>query len=186
MTDAELVHQTLAGRNEAYAELVHRWAGRVTALCHAKVGCAAAADDLAQDALLRGFQMLSSLTSPEKFGPWLCRIALHACLNWLKAKERSLVPFSALEAGPGGATPGLWVAAPEFGPDQEHEDELQKLREEVASLPETYRQVLLLYYHQDITYRDLSEILGVSCATINARLTKARTLLRERLNQCRR
>ena len=42
MSDAELVRQTLTGRTEAYEELVRRWAGRVTSLCHAKVGCASA------------------------------------------------------------------------------------------------------------------------------------------------
>src|SRR5262245_26712694 len=96
MTDADLVRQTLAGHGETYTELVQRWVGRVTALCHAKVGCAAAADDIAQDSLLKGYQMLSTLTNPDKFGPWLCRIATNGCLNWLKARERSAVPFSAL------------------------------------------------------------------------------------------
>jgi len=184
MTDAELVRQTLAGHRESYAELVRRWAGRVTALCHAKVGCAAAADDLAQDALLRGYQMISSLNNPEKFGAWLCCIALHGCLNWLKAKERSLVPFSALG---GEGAEHLMGSRPEHEADSSaKEEDLKKLRQEVAALPEDYRQVLQLYYHQDVTYRDLSEILGVSPATVNARLTKARVLLRERLNQCRR
>src|SRR5258707_2200598 len=96
MSDEELVRQTLAGRTEAYAELVRRWAGRITALCHARVGRADAADDLAQEALLRGFRALNSLAEPEKFGPWLCGIAQRASLDWLKSKERTQVAFSAL------------------------------------------------------------------------------------------
>ena len=51
---------------------------------------------------------------------------------------------------------------------------------EVESLPEVYREVIMLYYYQDVTYQDLAETLGVSAATINARLTKARALLRRR------
>src|SRR5271166_3661012 len=77
MTDAELVEQTLAGQTVAYEELVRRWAGRITALCHARIGCAAAADDVAQEALLRGYRMLGSLAQPSKFGAWLSRIAIH-------------------------------------------------------------------------------------------------------------
>ena len=61
-------------------------------------------------------------------------------------------------------------------------DDLQRVRAEVAALPSVYREVVMLYYHQDMTYRDLAEMLGVSTATINARLTKARMLLRERLS----
>src|SRR3954452_24133761 len=99
MSDAELVRQARAGRAEAYAELVRRWAARVTALCHAKVGKAHLADDLAQETLLRGFRALGSLTDPDRFGAWLCGIALRTCLDWLKAKKNAQIPFSALAPG---------------------------------------------------------------------------------------
>jgi RNA polymerase sigma-70 factor (ECF subfamily) len=182
MTDADLVRQTLAGRPAAYEELVRRWAGRVTALCHAKIGCATAADDLAQDALLRAYRSLGSLIEPEKFGAWLCRIALHTCLNCLKNKQRGQIPFSAL--GPDQSPEAYLTGADSV--DEGHEDALDRLKKEVAALPETYREVLMLYYHQDVTYRGLAEILGVSAATVNSRLTKARNLLRERMSKCRR
>ena len=39
----------------------------------------------------------------------------------------------------------------------------------------------MLYYYGDLTYRDLADMLGVSAATVNARLTKARAMLRQRL-----
>jgi len=56
---------------------------------------------------------------------------------------------------------------------------------EVEALPEECRQVIMLYDYQDVTYRDLAELLGVSPGTINARLTRARALLRARLSPCR-
>lgn len=178
MSDAELVRQTLAGRPHAYEELVRRWAGRVTALCHAKLGCASAADDVAQEALLRAYRALPSLAEPDKFGAWLCRIAQHACLNVLKSKQRGQVPFSAL--GP-DQDPAEYLCGPE--PDADHEARLDDLRGAVEALPDVYREVVRLYYHQDVTYQELADVLGVSAATVNARLTKARVLLRERLSR---
>ncbi len=183
MTDADLVRQTLAGRNQAYAELIQRWAGRVVALCHARVGCAAAADDLAQDALVQGFAQLKSLTDPHKFGPWLCRIAMNHCTNYHNAKERTVVPFSTLDANGTGEDRASWEPADPGGADVP--DDLDRLRREVAALPEIYRDVLRLFYHENLSYRDLAELLGVSPATVNARLTKARSMLRERMSQCR-
>jgi RNA polymerase sigma factor (sigma-70 family) len=56
---------------------------------------------------------------------------------------------------------------------------------EVEALPEDLRQAVMLYYYDDLTYRELGSLLGVSAATINARLTKARNLLRQRLGACR-
>src|SRR3954471_11736542 len=96
MSDAELVRQARAGRTEAFAELVRRWAGRITALCHARCGRAHLADDLAQETLLRGFRSLATLTDPERFGAWLCGIALRTWLDWRKLRQNAQVPFSAL------------------------------------------------------------------------------------------
>src|SRR4051812_22533143 len=154
MTDAELVRQTLEGRTEAYGELARRWAGRITALCHSKVRRADIADDLAQESLLRGFRALASLAAPEKFGSWLWGIAIRACLDWLKAKERTQVSFSALggDHNPEEFLPGHGEDGGEFSVDREDENRL--LLAEVEGLPEEYRKVVMLYYYEDLTYRD--------------------------------
>ncbi len=178
MSDGELVRQALAGRAAGYEELVRRWAGRIVALCHARTGRADAAEDLAQETLLRGFRALGTLADPDKFGAWLCGIAVRTCLDWLKSKQRSQVPFSAL-GGRGDVEGLLCDGRPE--PDLDREDERRRLMAEVESLPEECREVVMLYYYEDVTYRDLAEQLGVSTATVNARLTRARNLLRQRL-----
>jgi RNA polymerase sigma factor (sigma-70 family) len=179
MTDAELVRQTLAGRTEAFADLVHRWAGRVTAICHAKVGRAGAADDLAQETLLRAFRALPTLGDPERVGPWLCGIALRTCLDWLKARERRTLPFSVVD----GSHPidDYLPTRTEPEPEADRADEHRRLLRAVEELPEAYRTAVMLYYYDDLTYRELAALLGVSPATVNARLTKARQILRERL-----
>jgi RNA polymerase sigma-70 factor (ECF subfamily) len=181
MHDGDLVRQTLAGQPRAFEELVQRWTARIVGLCHAKTGRADIADDLAQETLMRAFRGLSSLVAPEKFGSWLCGIAARACLDWLKAKQRTEIPFSIL-APKGNPEVFLGDRALTDGQPAEHAEDLRRLMSAVEELPEAYREVLMLYYYDDVTYRDLAEMLGVSSATINARLTKARALLRERLN----
>jgi RNA polymerase sigma-70 factor (ECF subfamily) len=179
MTDAELVRQTLAGTSSAYAALVRRWAARVVGVCHARVGRAAAAEDLAQETLLRAFRALPTLADQEKFGPWICGIASRTCLDWLKKSERSEVNMGEMGGGDGEmrfAAPGGDVAE-----RVAHDDETRRLMAEVERLPDPLREALMLYYYDDCTYQDLAERLGVSAATINARLTQARTMLRERM-----
>src|SRR5262245_38144111 len=185
MSDGDLVRQTLAGRTEAYEELVRRWAGRIVALSHAKTGRADLADDLAQEALLRAFRALASLVDPEKFGSWLYGIALRTCFDWLRSNHRSPIPFSAL--GPNlNPEEVLCPRSRSAEAAVEQQDELRELLAQVEALPDAYRQVVMLYYYQDITYRQIAALLGVSPATVNARLTRARALLRERLSHCRR
>jgi RNA polymerase sigma factor (sigma-70 family) len=185
MSDGELVRQTLAGQTQAYEELVRRWASRITALCHARVRHGAVAEDLAQETLLRGYRGLATLAEPDKFGSWLCGIAVRICLDWFKSKDRTHIPFSALqpEQSPEAV---LCSHAATVEADLERREEVQRLLAEVEALPEEQREVVMRYYYEDVTYRDLAEQLGVSAATVNARLTKARALLRERLSSSRR
>jgi RNA polymerase sigma-70 factor (ECF subfamily) len=174
--DAELVRQVLAGDSDAYGELVGRWAGRITALCHARLGRSDLAEELAQETLVRGFEELPSLADPARFGPWLAGIAANVCRDWLKSRQNGQVAFSALPNGP---------PACEAGPtpldEVEHADDLARLVRAVEALPEDCRVVLLLFYYQKASYRDIAALLDVSPATVNARLTRARALLRDRL-----
>ncbi len=184
MSDGDLVRQTLAGQTTSYDELVRRWAARVLALCHYRVRSAHVAEELAQEALLRGFRALGSLAEPEKFGAWLRGIALRVCLDWHKNKQSGQVAFSVL-GGPDGAEEFAAVAAYDGARDLDRQDELAQLMAAVEALPDEYREVVMLYYYQDVTYQDLAQSLGVSAATINARLTKARGMLRERMKDSR-
>ena len=177
MTDGQLVRQALSGAASAYDTLVRRWAARVVGVCHARVGRAAAAEDLAQETLLRGLRALPTLAEPEKFGPWLCGIASRTCLDWLKRAERSEVSLAVTDDGAArfAATGG------DAAMDLERADDIDRLMHEVERLPEPQREALMLYYYEDCTYGELAERLGVSAATINARLTQARMTLRARL-----
>jgi RNA polymerase sigma-70 factor (ECF subfamily) len=177
MTDGDLVRQARAGSHGALAELTNRWARKVLALCHIQIGSAEPAADLAQEALLRAMKGLGTLTEPEKFGPWLRGIAKRVCLDWLKAKKKSAIPFSVL-----GREQDLLNHVPHRHSVDHHKAEQdEELHAAVDHLPEECREVLLLYYYEDVTYQDLAELLQVSSATINARLTRARALLREHL-----
>lgn len=172
MSDGELVRQVLAGRIELYEELVRRWARRVAAVCHARVGQEAAVADLIQETLLRGYRALRTLSDPEKFGPWLCGIALRASLTWLRQQQRTAASFS-------DVSPHFDPEA--IAPPSDRQEDLRQLMTEVEALPEPYRQVVMLYYYEDLTYRELAHVLGIAPGTVNQRLTRARMLLREKM-----
>lgn len=172
--DATLVQQVLAGHNDAYGELVLRYAGRMVALCHARVGRADLAEELAQETLVRGFEELASLADASRFGPWLGGIAANTCRDWLKSKQNAQVPLSTTPVdGVAPAATPLDAAV--------HHEEIEQLLKEVEALPEEYRIVLMLFYYERTSYKEIARMLDVSTATVNARLTRARGLLRARL-----
>jgi RNA polymerase sigma-70 factor (ECF subfamily) len=181
-SDAELVGQARDGVCAARDELVRRWAGPVLAFCHATIGDRHAAEDVAQEALLRGMRSLDSLAAPERFGAWLRGIARRTWLDWKKSKHASQVPFTALASD--DMSERLCVDGAATSDEQVgRADELRRLNELVDSLPERCREALMLYYYQNATYRDVAAALGLSVATVNARLSEARAILRRRITQ---
>lgn len=177
MTDAELVRLARDGHSTAFEQLTRRWAARVLAVCRARVNQSTAAEDLAQEALLRGFEHLDSLAQPEKFGPWLRGIAVRVCLDWLHDRAAARVKLASQDDSYFDATDGAETPSQQV----EREDSRERLMTEIDALPDELRETVLLYYFDDVTYVDLADLLGVSRATVNARLAKARELLARRL-----
>lgn len=179
--DVELVRRAAAGQSAAYGDLVRRWAGRVMAVCHARVGRGGAAEDLAQEALLRGFVAIGTLQNPERFGAWLLGISRMVCLNWLKDRRRGELPLSTV------ATERMRPTARESDAASVAEvDEAARADRVLAAveqLPEPYRETVLLFYYNEMSYEDLAHLLDVTPAAINQRLTRARQMLRASLSR---
>jgi RNA polymerase sigma-70 factor (ECF subfamily) len=178
-TDAELVQLTLDGQKSAFDSLVRRWSARVLGYVSARVRPSQSAEELTQEAFLKAYRSLASLQKTEKFGAWLLSIAHRLILDWRKAKPQHEVKMSELSDThranqvAGGQDPSELVGASE---------RQTQLLAEIERLPTKLKEVLMIYYYDKVTYRDLAEMLNVSVATINQRLAQARQLLRERLS----
>ena len=181
MTDADLVRHVCNGQTSAYEVLVRRWSARVVGYIRSRVGCPEVAEDIAQDSLLKAFRSLHTLADPSKFGPWILSIAHRSAIDWLKAKARGEVKFSDADVGETGGLSDGWRSNEE--PPETHlarREQATRLRAEIDALPDPLREVVMMYYYDDVTYKELADMLGISAATVNARLTQARNALRER------
>lgn len=181
-TDGELVRRSLRNDRASCEELVNRWSARVLAFCHARIGNRHAAEDLAQESLLRALRGLATLEDPEKFGTWLCGIAVRVCLDWRKCKQSSQVNFTALSAN-GWTEDCAAKNAKTTTAEANRAEDIDEMLAAVKQLSEKHRQVLMLFYYDGMKYQDMADMLGVSSATINARLTEARATLRARLQR---
>jgi RNA polymerase sigma-70 factor (ECF subfamily) len=167
--DAALVQRTQRGDREAYGDLVRRYAARIQAVCHARVGPQGPLEDLVQETFLKGYRAIGSLHEPERVGGWLYGIAVHTCLDWIRSRDRRHLPLGGEEpAAPGGGDPPI-----------EQDEGKRRILTAVENLPEIYREVVMLFYYHRQTYEEMAALLGLSEAAINVRLTKARAMLRQ-------
>ena len=125
--------------------------------------CEADCADAAQSAILRAWEKLDTLKSPEYFRTWLVRILINECRSALRRRSRYAC-----------AEPDESLPAPE----PERYDELY---EALYSLDEKYRLPVTLHYLEGFRLAEIAEMLRLPQGTVATRLRRARELLREKL-----
>ena len=95
MTDEALIHSTLAGDDASFAELVRRHKGKVFGIASRFATDSHHLDDLAQEIFVRAWRNLGKFRADAPFEHWLSRIAIRACYDFLRKKQRAsnLVPL---------------------------------------------------------------------------------------------
>lgn len=171
--DTVLVRRAAEGARAAFAELVRRHQGKVRGLLLRLCGDRTLADDLAQEVFLRAYRGLCGFEGRSSFSTWLYRISYNAYLNHSTRTRK----WSALPSGYDTAT-----AAPDDAHSPPRSDLRRDLDLAVATLPERYRGVVVLYYLQDLSYPEIAEILDVPLGTVKTHLHRAKRLLRTKLH----
>jgi RNA polymerase sigma-70 factor (ECF subfamily) len=157
-----------ADRQAAFAGFVRRHFALVQAAARVRLP-ASLADDAVAETFFRAWRDNHRLDALRRPGNWLYGVAVRVCMEMLRAERRTVTTDP--------ATLGAVAAAP---PD---DSEAHRVRDAVAALETPLREVIHLKYVAAMSYRQMAETLGVSVATIGARLTRARQWLRERLSR---
>jgi len=163
-SEEQLVVRCRTGDRAAYGELVKLSVREVFAICLSAVGNAADAEDLAQEALVKGFQEIGRLRKGESFAPWMRRIARNLAVDFLRRRH---VAQNAVET---------------LVRDQQlprRQDDHVELERALQRLDEKYRQAIVLYYFDGERTEAVAEKLEISPATVLTRLSRARQQLRQ-------
>jgi RNA polymerase sigma-70 factor (ECF subfamily) len=133
-------------------------------------GAAADAEDLTQEAFCKAQAQLGSLRDPDRAKPWLFSILRNAYLHRARSdRAHKQVSLDAVGDLPGD------------GPADVPEVDPERLQLALNELPEGFRTPVILFYFEDMSYRDIAEQMDLPIGTVMSRLARAKTHLRERL-----
>jgi RNA polymerase sigma-70 factor (ECF subfamily) len=181
--DLELMLRVRQGDAESFDVLLDRHRKPLVSFFSRMVRDQALAEDLAQEAFLRVYQARYRYQPEAKFTTWLYRIATNLALNALR--DRKAVP--AAPAGDGHSSDGgskveeLSDSRPTAEQRMMLSERGRTIREAVESLPENQRAAVILHKYQDVDYRQIALILGVSESAVKSLLFRAYENLRVRL-----
>lgn len=146
-------------------------------------GNLADAEDVVQDACVRAYRAVGSVRerSPRA---WLLAIVRNTAFTWLaKNRPKTLLVTDDEqifeEAGQLNDTSS--ISTPEAAVIAKADADL--LQREISALPVSYREVLVLREIEELSYREISELIAIPVGTVMSRLSRARSLLIERIGQ---
>jgi RNA polymerase sigma factor (sigma-70 family) len=158
----------------AAADLYERYSGQIYGYCLHQLGSREEAEDAVQTTFMNAFRGLERGIVPELESAWLFKIAHNVCLS----RRRSSWRRGRVEA------PNNFEVLQEIVPGREQvADELIRLQEVLEEMPENQRRAILLREWQGLTYREISDELGLSQAAVETLIFRARRALAQGLEQ---
>jgi RNA polymerase sigma-70 factor (ECF subfamily) len=131
------------------------------------------AADVVQDALIKAYVNLRSFDPERRFSPWLYRIVHNELINTVRHRARELLDFYDFD--------NLFPVASKD--DLAKETDRALLREEMekclAKLPANYREPLVLFAYEGMTYQEISDVLRLPPVTVGVRINRGRNKLKE-------
>lgn len=179
MDDRDLARAIVAGDRDAFRLLVERESGPLVRACARVLGDPVAAEDVAQECFMIAHRLIGSWRGEGSLHGWLLRIAINRALRVVKS-QRPLLSL-ADESGeplpiPGGSGPLADVLMAE-------RDSL--VRQAVASLPEPYRETIVLRYFGELSIAEIASQTGRPIGTVKTHLGRGLLRLRPALAEVR-
>ena len=182
LTDEQLVESAVSGNSEAFGEIVTRWERKIFALCFGMLGREDEARDAAQEAFIAAFRNIKNFRGDAKVSSWLHRIAVNQCLTTKRRTRTRSEDYLNDEAEEDSR---VFVAPSRLSPLRltEQKERMEVVRKAVTSLPEELRQVVVMKEFEELTFQEISEILGLPLSTVKSRLYTALKQLRRKLER---
>lgn len=166
-TDTEIIKSVLTGNRDMFGQLLDRYQQLVFGYAYHLCRNRDTAEDLTQETFITAYKSLDRLKDPAVFPGWILGILKNKYRNLGRENKIPTIPLS-----------DLGIDLPDS--DQQElfsQSELDKVVTYVYSLPEKYKEVILLKYLEDYTYQEIAEILNIPISTVTMRLIYARAFL---------
>lgn len=180
LTDKQAVEAAVAGNRQAFDVLIKRYFGMIYVLAFARLGDRTASEDLAQEVFLRAYLNLKKLRTPEHFSAWLSQMARNLAIDWVRSGQSGSRLIQELAAE---SLTGKFCEAHVASPREKLEarEREQRVRDAIAKLPPTQREMVLLHYVEEVTKAEIASRLGVHPSTVGRQLAEALNTIRQAL-----
>lgn len=172
--DEELARRVQKGDAEALGTLMRRYEPKLSRYGSRFLGDPDEVASAVQDALVRAYENIQGYDPGQRFSPWMYRIAHNVFVSELRKRSSrpALLPdFDTLLTHV--------PASEEATRDAEERETREQVERGLGALDPKYREVLVLFYLEELSYRDIADVLRVPAGTVAARLSRAKAALKK-------
>ena len=179
MTEKRKDHQELQLKIDQYADMLFK-------LSFLKLQNVQDAEDVVQEVFYQYVKRQDNFEGDEHEKAWLIKVTLNACRKvWHSAWNRHRCQTGDGEAGRELLNAGGFSQESAAGPEESivDQEERQMLLRAVRELPVRYREVIHLFYYEELSVREIAGVTGRKESTVTSQLTRGRVLLKKRLKE---
>lgn len=171
-TDQHYIAQIRSGNANAYAALVSKYKDMTFTLALRMVGNREDAEEVAQDTFVKAYKALDSFKGTSKFSTWLYRIVYNTSLDYIKKQKRVVLSEHIDEVNE--ADIGSMQNALTYIEEKEKKEMIEKA---LLQVPEDERVLLTLFYFEELSLKEISEIVNISYDNVKIKLYRSRKKL---------
>jgi RNA polymerase sigma-70 factor, ECF subfamily len=158
-------------------EIMNQYGQEILQLAYSYVNNKAIAEDLTQDIFVKCYKNLHTYSGKSKLRTWLWRIAINHCKDF----HRSWYTKNVVIAGEEMPSNGTKKELVEQAVIQKEEDD--ELIAAIMNLPIKYREVIYLFYYEELPLKEIALVTDTGLNTVKTRLRRAKELLKEELEE---
>lgn len=160
----------LTAQEDWLEQVMTQWEVPLLRTCYLLLRDAALAEDAVQETFLKAYKAIDTFRGESSEKTWLFRIGVNVCRDmkrgrWFRYLDRRVTPEL------------LPIPAPEA------DEDYQELSEAIMRLPDKDKEIILLYYYQNMNIREIASALGLAPSSVSNRLKKARERLKDLLER---
>ena len=181
-TDEELVKRFQEGDERAYIELVKRYKDRLLNFVYRYLNSFEQSEDVVQDTLMKLYTSAHMYREIAKFSTWIFTIAANLAKSELRRlKRRRVISIHSM----GYDDKEYEIPSEEYDPAKETTSNYgeKQIQEAIDTLPDQFKTVIILRQVQQLSYEEISQILGISIGTVKSRINRGRLRLQKMLKE---
>lgn len=175
-TDEQVAERVQAGDAALFGILVERYEAKLLRYAKKFLSSPEDAEDTVQEIFIKAYASIQSFNTDKRFSPWIYRIAHNELVNALKKKGREKIFFFDLDA--------LFphpIAKETADSDAERAEMRRMIDTALETLDAKYREPLVLYYLEEMTYKEIADILRLPVFTVGVRIQRGKTALKKHI-----